>query len=291
MATTVNAAFDQLLERLSTTPGETQAAQDYRARIEEELREEFGLMSFFRTGSYENGTSVAGHSSVDCFAVVPDVSPRPDSHQLLVAIAATLRARFPNTGVRADSPAVVLPFGRDPTESTRVIPVVEAGSTKTECRRFLMPNGLGGWMTTFPDAHAEVLHTIDRTHGGKAKPLIRLLKGWKHLRSVPISSFYLELVVAEYAKTQDTIIYDIDLRNVFEKILASGLAPYPNPQMPAEAVAPCKTAPLQIEALSLVRDAATWSREAVTLNFGGDVPAAFLRWDRVFNTHFPEFSR
>jgi hypothetical protein len=154
-----------------------------------------------------------------------------------------------------------------------------------------MPDGLSGWMTTSPDAHAKVLRTIDQMHGDKAKPLIRLLKGWKYLRSVPISSFYLELVVAEYAKTQDTIIYDIDLRTVFEKIFATGLAPYPNPQRPAEAIAPCKTAALQMEALSLVRDAAAWSREAVTLNFGGDVAAAFLRWDRVFNANFPELSR
>ena len=291
MATTVNAAFDQLLERLSATPGGTQAAQGYRARIEEALREDFGLIDFLRSGSHENGTSVAGYSSVDYFAVIPDLSPRPGSHQLLVAIAATLRTRFPNTGVRTDSLAVVLPFGRDPSEATKVIPVVEAGLTKAGHRQFVMPDGTGNWMTTVPDAHNEALRTTDQTHGGKVKALIRLLKGWKHLRSVPISSFYLELAVTEYAKTQDTIIYDIDLRNVFERLLATGLSPQPDPEMPGSIIAPCKSAPLQMEALSHVREAAAWSREAVTLNFGGNVPTAFLRWDRVFNANFPELER
>jgi hypothetical protein len=289
MATTINAAFDQLLGCLSTAPNETEAAKSYRASIEQKLREEFGLTSFFRVGSFENGTNVSGYSDVDQFAVIPEPSPRPDSHRLLVNVAAALRTRFPNTGVRVNSPAVVLPFGQDPSESTEVIPVYEVGSTERGLRRFAMPNGSSGWITAAPDAHDEYVRAIDQEHGGKAKSLIRCLKGWKHMRNVPISSFYLELVAAEYAKTQDTIIYDIDLRNVFEKILATGLAPHPIPGIAGEVLTPCKTIPHQADALLKVRDAAAWSREAVTLNFEGNIPAAFLRWDRVFNGNVPAF--
>lgn len=291
MATTINAAFDQLLAELSTTPIETEAAKDHRASIETRLREEFGLKSYFRIGSFENGTYVSGYSDVDYFAVIPEPSPRPDSHRLLVNVAAALRVRFPNTGVRVNSPAVVLPCGQDPSEGTKVTPVFEVGMTELGFRRFLMPNGSGGWMTAVPDAHTEYVRAIDQDHQGKAKSLIRFLKGWKHLRSVPISSYYLERVAAEYAKSQEAIIYDIDLRSVFEKILATGFVPHPDPGMPGEILTPCKTIPHQGDALSKVRDAVAWSREAVTLNFGGDVPAAFMRWDRVFNGNFPAFRR
>jgi hypothetical protein len=289
MATTINAAFDQFLECLSTAPDEAEAAKSYRASIEQKLREEFGLTSFFRVGSFENGTNVSGYSDVDQFAVIPEPSPRPDSHRLLVTVAVALRTRFPNTGVRVNSPAVVLPCGRDPSESTEVMPVFEVGLTELGFRQFMMPKGAGGWMTAAPEAHNEYVRTIDRDHGGKVKSLIRCLKGWKHMRNVPISSFYLELVAAEYAKTQETIIYDIDLRNVFETILATDFAPYPDPVIAGEVLTPCKTIPRQADALTKVRDAAAWSREAVTLNFEGNSPAAFLRWDRVFNGNFPAF--
>lgn len=107
MATTINAAFDQLLGVLSTTLAETPAAKDHRVSIEQKLREEFGLVSFFRGGSCENGTNVSGCRAVDYFAVIPELSPRPDSHRFLVNVAAALRVRFPNTGFRVDSPAVV----------------------------------------------------------------------------------------------------------------------------------------------------------------------------------------
>jgi hypothetical protein len=287
MATTINAAFDQLLEGLSTIPTETEAAKDHRASIKAKLREEFGLVGFFRTGSFENGTYVSGYSHVDYFAVIPEPSPKPDSHRFLVNVAAALRVRFPNTGVRVDSPAVVLPCGQDPSEATAVTPVFEARVTELGLRRFLMPNGSGSWMTAAPDAHDEYVRSIDQDRGGKAKSLIRLLKGWKHLRNVPVGSYYLEVIAAEYAETQEAIIYDIDLRNVFEKILATGLAPYPDPALPGEILTPCKTIPHQGDALSKVKDVAAWSREAVTLNFGGDAPAAFLRWNRVFNGNFP----
>jgi hypothetical protein len=289
MATTINAAFDQFHGWISTAPAETEAAKDHRAGIEQKLREEFGLVSFFRAGSFENGTFVFGHSTVDWFAVMPELSPWPDSHRLLVNVAAALRAKFPNTGVRVVSPAVVLPCGQSPSESSEVTPVFDVGLTTRGFRQFTMPDGSGGWMAATPDAHNEYVRAIDQGHEGRVKSLIRLLKGWKHLRNVPISSFYLELVAAEYAKTQEAIIYDIDLRNVLERILATGLMPYSDPGVPGHTITPCKTASHQADALSKIRDTVAWSREAVTLNFGGNTPAAFLRWNLVFNGNFPAF--
>jgi hypothetical protein len=82
MATTVDAAFDQLLAWISTMPAETAAAKSHRANIEKKLREEFGLNGFFRTGSFGNGTNVSNLSDVDYFAVIPPITPRPSStHQ------------------------------------------------------------------------------------------------------------------------------------------------------------------------------------------------------------------
>jgi hypothetical protein len=223
MATTINAAFDQLLEEFAATSVETLGAKNHGERIEQKLREEFGLVSFFRVGSFENGTSVPRYSAVDYFAVIPEPFPRPDSHRFLVNVTATLRVKLPDTGIRVDASAVVLQFGQDPSESTKVIPVYEVGSMEGRIRRFVMLDGLGGWMTAAPDAHDDYVRTIDQDHGGKAKPLIRFLKGWKYLQKVPVSSIYLEQIAVEYAKIQETIIYDLDLRSIFEKILATGL--------------------------------------------------------------------
>ena len=46
----------------------------------------------------------------------------------------------------------------------------------------------------------------------KLKPLIRFVKTWKYYCNVPISSFYLELRVTKWMESEDTIVYDIDLK-------------------------------------------------------------------------------
>ena len=71
MALTVEAAFNEYLVRLRASKADSTAAANHRSSIEAKLKSSFGITNFFRTGSFGNGTNVAGYSDVDYFAVIP----------------------------------------------------------------------------------------------------------------------------------------------------------------------------------------------------------------------------
>lgn len=105
------------------TGGESEAAKSHRASIEACLKKNFEIIRFFRTGSFGNGTSIRGYSDVDYFASIPTKNLKQNSDATLRAVRDALDARFPNTDVAVRTPAVLVPFGMDTSESTEVVPV------------------------------------------------------------------------------------------------------------------------------------------------------------------------
>src|SRR6266851_402302 len=102
MAKTVDDAFNELISRLTPTGSETATAASHRGSIEECLRTNFGMTSFFRSGSFGYGTSVSGYSDVDYFAVIPSARLQQNSDASLAQIQIALQRRFPNTRAHVD---------------------------------------------------------------------------------------------------------------------------------------------------------------------------------------------
>jgi tRNA nucleotidyltransferase (CCA-adding enzyme) len=123
MAKTVEQAISDYLSRLTPLGGEAAAAKSHRESIKTCLEQSFGPIGFFRSGSFGFGTSVRGHSDVDYFAVLPRNQLAQNSTDALRSVATRLDSRFPNTGVKVDSPAVSVPFGISPGERHEIVPV------------------------------------------------------------------------------------------------------------------------------------------------------------------------
>ena len=86
------------------------------------MKENFGLESFFQSGSFGSGTNVPVHSDVDRFAVIPRENLPSDSWAALRKILRVLSQRFSTTKtIRMKPPAIVIPFGFDGLETTEVI--------------------------------------------------------------------------------------------------------------------------------------------------------------------------
>ena len=49
------------------------------------------------------------------------------------------------------------------------------------------------------------------------------MKTWKAQNTVPLSSFYLEMRVAQYAFDEKHIVFDCDLRDFFKRMSSDGL--------------------------------------------------------------------
>jgi hypothetical protein len=86
---------------------------------------------------------------------------------------------------------------------------------------FRIPGPSDEWIESIPIAHNAFVSDVNDRLGKKVKPLVRLVKAWKYNKGVPVSSFYLEMRTVKYASGESSIIYDIDLRAVFNQLIAA----------------------------------------------------------------------
>ncbi len=148
---------------------------------------------------------------------------------------------------------------------------------------------LGGWKRSSPDAHNAYVRSIDQKLGGKVKPLIRFIKAWKYYLNVPISSFYLELRVTRYAEGESSIVYDIDVAEVFSLLHRIGLSKMQDPMGISDYISACSTQAKLDNALSKLSTALSRAEKAIAAKGKGDIWSAFYWWNLVYDCNFPSY--
>ncbi len=290
MPRTVNEGFNDFLSKLRATAAESDAAKSHRASIKRCLENNFGLDDYFRAGSFGNGTNISGYSDVDYIARIPTKSLKQDSDKTLRGVRDALDYTFPGTGVRVDCPAVLVPFGKYASEKTEVIPA-DYVKIQNGYKVYDIADGDGGWMKTSPGAHNAYVREIDDKHGGKVKPLIRFVKAWKYYRNVEISSFYLEMRVAQYANDEEAIVYSHDVRTVLKYLDSIGLAAMQDPLGIAGYIQPCSTTIKLEDSKSKLSTALTRANNAIDAEQAGRISDAFDYWRLLYNDMFPTYYR
>lgn len=289
MAKTVKEGFRIFHGRLTPTGGESEAAKSHRASIEACLKKNFEITRFFRTGSFGSGTSIRGYSDVDYFASIPTKNLKQNSDATLQAVRDALDVRFPNTGVTIRTPAVLVPFGTDSSESTEVVPADFIEKDENGNLIYEIADGAGEWTRSSPDVHNAYVADIDNKLGGKVKPLIRFLKAWKYYRNVPISSFYLELRVAKYASGENSIFYSIDVKRVLNMLWDNQIAAIQDPMGISGYIHPCSTDAKRDDTLSKLETALGRAQHARDTEKAGKVSEAFYWWNLMFAGNFPAY--
>lgn len=284
----ITQGFNDFYDKLKTSAAETVAAKSHRASVEACLKSNFGLNRFTRIGSFGNGTNINAHSDVDYLACLPTSALTETSTASLVKVKNALDARFPNTGVKVSTPAVVCPFGTYKSEDTEVV-VADYIREENGFKVYEIADGNNGWMEVSPDAHNCYVSTVDKKHGGKVKPLIRFIKAWKYYRDVPIKSFYLEMRVAKYADAESSIVYDIDVKNILAMLEDNELAAMQDPMGVAGYIYPCTTEAFKQDALSKLITAATRAKKAREAEENRDTKMAFDWWRQLYNDKFPTY--
>lgn len=289
MAKTIDEGFNEFHKRLVPTSRESEAAKNHRASIEACLISNFGMKGFFRTGSFGNGTSIRVHSDVDYFAHIPTDNLTQNSSTTLQKVRDVLDARFPNTGVYVDAPAIVVPFGTNNSESTEIIPADFIKDDENGNAIYDIANGSGGWMRSSPGTHNRYVKEIDEKLDSMVKPLVRFVKAWKYYRNVPIRSFYLEMRVAKYASEESSIVYSIDVKNILKLLRNNLLAALQDPTGISGYIAPCSSDAKKSDALSKLETALKRAEKAREAESQGEISDAFYWWNLVFNEKFPAY--
>jgi len=279
MARTVAQGFDEFLSRMTPTPTQFSAASRHRAAVEARLDAVFGVYRSFETGSLRHGTGVRGHSDADYVFSLRNT--RPSSDTALRRVREELQARFLTTRIFVSRPAVVCEFA-DGLETIEVVPAYFASSDSYD-----IPAPGGDWLRSAPQEHLEYVNECDHKHPGKAKGLARLMKAWKYLNDVPISSFYLEMRAAQHVKNQSVVIYLWDLCWLLESLAEHELAGMNDPRNVSGRIYACSSDAKRAEALSKIRTAASRARRALEADRSGDPGKAFQFLDLLFNGRFP----
>ena len=289
MAKTVEEGFREFLTKLTPTTTETEKVKKHRASIKKCLESNFEMKRFFRTGSIGNGTSISGYSDTDYFAVIPTGNLKKNSKTSLKQIKEALNQRFPKTDVCVDSPSVVVPFGTLKAETTEITPADYQFTNKEEHDVFEIPDGDGGWMNSSPSAHNSYVSEVNSSLKYKVKPLVRFMKALKYYRSIPISSFYLEIRTAKYAKNESYISYSMDIKRILKYLVDNNLPRVIDPTGGGY-INPCKTDNKEENALSKLKTALGRAEKAREAEKEGKIKKAFEHWNTFFYYEFPEYT-
>jgi len=289
MARTVDEGFRDFLAKLTPSEYESESARNHRYSIKTRLEKDFDyVLRFTRIGSFGNGTSISKYSDVDYLACLPSKHLTQNSTYSLQKVRDSLDGRFPNTGIRVGCPAVVCPFGSTASETTDVVPA-DYVNDNNGYKVYDIADCVGGWKKASPDAHKAYVASVDERLGCKVKPLVRFIKAWKCFRSVPISSFYLELRVAKYASGETSIIYDIDIKRILCQLRECELADMQDPMGISGYIAACKTQAQYEDAYSKLDTAATRAENAREASTKEQISEAFDWWRLLYNYEFPTY--
>ena len=240
------------------------------------------MTRLFRSGSFGHGTSVSGYSDIDYFAVIPAGNLYRSSDYSLQKVRDSLLKRFPSTAISVRSPAVVVPFGRTTSERHEITPAYVDSSI------YKIPNRYDGWMHSAPSNHASWVNQINDLHDKKVKQLIRLVKYWNYLSGAGIRSFYLEMRVAEYAASENSIIYSYDVKRALNFMLSKNLAAMQDPKGLVGYFHPCSDSQKDA-AISRLSTAVVRCEKALEAEAAGRIADAFAWWDKVFFEKFPAY--
>jgi hypothetical protein len=233
------------------------AVSAHRARIEQQLESDLGILRMRETGSWHHGTALDVWSDVDYFVTMSGSRPT-DSQSSLNTVLASLRRGFPQALIYANRPAVSVRV----SDVVPVMEIVPAFYRQTDDYDIPDPTG-SGWIRSNPAKHLEYVNQAQHKDS-KTKRLIRLIKIWRHRNSVPISSIYLEMRAAKRVTDVPPVMYLWDLTVILEEIASGALAAMNDPsEYDGRRIQPgCANATEQASALAEVTNGARLSRLA-----------------------------
>lgn len=223
----VRQRFGKFYTDLNPTTDQVDDAFGKAKRVGQALERAYGGEAtenppIFAVGSWGKGTQVRPSADIDIMAQF-DWAMYQRFHAyaangqsaLLQEIKEKLEPAYPQTRKRGDGQVVMIDFNSILVELVPVFPLNNG--------QFIMPDTHDGgiWKTVDPVAQVRHIDTLDRTHNGNVKALCKMIKRWKHEKSVDLKSFLIELIVADFVRNsewgkQDFFWYDWLVRDCFK---------------------------------------------------------------------------
>ncbi|PQM73648.1 nucleotidyltransferase [Corynebacterium sp. J010B-136] len=273
MSETAGTWLNNLTSLYTPTSTQFDAAKSHRSSIEARLNDTIGIYRMSEIGSLRHGTGIWTFSDADYLVSLK--GDRPSSPwTTLIKVKEGLQQRFPGTHIAIRQPAVVCEF------SDGVVEVVPGYISSSG---YWIPNPAGGWMKSHPEEHNEYVNSVNKKHNGGAKTLARQLKIWKYLRSVPVSSCYLEMRAAQHLADEPAYLAFWDLHVALKKMHNASLAAMNDPTGLGSRFGACSSEAKRAEALSKLGTAVVRARKAREFESAGEHAQAIEQLKLLFN--------
>jgi hypothetical protein len=133
--------------------------------------------------------------------------------QILQEVKTVLQSQYPRTKIKGDGPVVLVEFT---TIDVEVVPAFKR-IWETQWEILITKDG-GSYKQFDPDAEIWNVRQSDSSTNGNTRNLIRMMKTWQATCSVPIKSFWLELLAVNFLATwqnrdKSLIFYDWMVRD------------------------------------------------------------------------------
>ena len=283
--------YGRLIRSIQPTSGEYKNAISNVGSTKKRLEKSFSLKKFQRIGSHARSSAINSFSDLDFLAVLARNEAKwggsvVKSDTVVKKISQDLNSRFTTTTVRKDMQAVVVQFGG----GQKSMDIVPGFFHKMKNKRpvYLIPDGYGGWMETSPEAHNTFINRENIRSGEKLKKVGQLIRYWKYSRanSIPISSFYIDLLLADSeicigAKSYPMIMYEF-----FKLMYDRECRGLRDPVGIAGVVYAVKTKPQLSTLVAHVENSLDHASKAVNAEHNKKLKEANRQWDMVFNHNF-----
>ncbi|MCZ0867146.1 hypothetical protein O0V09_18265 [Dasania sp. GY-19] len=283
--------YGRLLRSIQPTSGELKSAISNVSSTKKRLEKSFNLKKFQRIGSHARSSAINSFSDLDFLAVLARNEAKwggsvVKSDTVIKKISQDLNSRFTTTTVRKDMQAVVVQFGGG-QKSMDVVPGF-FHSFKNRRPVYFIPDGYGGWMETSPEAHNTFINNENIRSGEKQKKVGQLIRFWKHSRasSIPISSFYIDLLLADSGICIGAKSYPMVMYEFFKLMYDRKCRGLNDPVGIAGVVGAVKTQS-QINTLySHIENSLDHAIKAVNAEHNKQFKEANRQWDIIFNHNF-----
>lgn len=277
---------DEYVKALTPTAYDKTVVADRRKKMEQAVGVSvLDAGSWFESGSWSHGTALKGHSDVDYMAWASGKRPTYPSSALASLKSALTGSHWSISDLRISSPTVKVKFHAAP--HFEVVPAWYKSSIG-RYNVYLIPGPGNQWVESAPRAHMDFVIEQNNRLGGKVKQLARLLKQWKVYTGAPVSSFYLEMRVAEYAKNEKSIFYHLDLMFLVDRLISYELRDMNDPTGMVNRINAVSSDDNRRTALKLLKEASGNLRAAYAVN--GQAGKEIEYWmcmSSVFGPSFP----
>ena len=256
-----------------------------RGVIEAALRtSSLRVTSMFESGSWTHGTSIRAKSDVDYMAVATGSRPFWPSSALAAAKTAVKGCDWKISDVQVSSPVIAITYYSQP--NFEIAPAWYKERASGFDVYWIAGRG-DEWVLSAPGAHLAYVNRQNDRLGKKVKPLVRLVKAWKHNVGAPVSSFYLEMRTAEYAAKETVIVYDVDLVRVMNVIVDADARDMNDPAHIVGRIPACASDEKRRRTMGMLSTAISELRAADAAKAVGDRHAYWLAMRSVFGSSYP----